>query len=428
MSKQYRAVVVGYGNRGKIYADFSLICPDKLAISAVVDPVDFKLAEAKATYGLSDDRLFHTFEEFRSSGIPCDLVINATMDQFHYETAMAILEDGYDMLLEKPIAPTKEQILDIQRLAEEKGARIFVCHVLRYTPFYKKVKELIASGELGDIMAVEMYEHVGKSHYLSSYDRGKWNREETCGSSFLLAKSCHDLDLMCWLNDASTPERVSSFGHRRRFIPEMAPDGATDYCCDCPHKVTCMYEAEHEYIDLDVMPFLVWNGFQKPLDEITDEEKRAYLRRDRYGKCAYKTDGDIVDRQNVIVDFANGSIGTFNLIGGTMGPGRNLHILGTTGEIEGKLEENKLIVRRYDPTVPWGYRAEEVVFHPEENTKFGGHNGGDRAIMEDVIHYLDGDRSSLSISTFVDSAYSHLCVFAADESRREGRVVEIEPF
>ncbi len=423
--KKYYAAVVGYGNRGQVYADYTLACPDEFGVAAVIDPNEFKLKEAQKKYSLTDNRLFTSFADFVKSGIEVDFVINATMDQLHYETAIEILKAGYDMLLEKPIVPDKQQLLDIKKLADEKGARVFVCHVLRYTPFYKTAKEIINSGVIGEVMAIEMYEHVGRSHYLASYDRGKWNSEEACGSSFMLAKSCHDLDLMCWLNNASAPTYVSSFGHRRQFIPEKAPEGSTEFCYQCPYENTCRYSATHEYIEQNIMPFLVWDRLNKPENEITEEEKREFLKKDIYGKCAYKTGGDIVDRQNAVVDFENGSIGTFNLIGGCTTAGRNLHIVGSCGEIEGKLEENKFVLRTYDPTRVNG-KEEIIELSPVNTVKHGGHSGGDYAIMNDLVRYLDGDRSSVSITSINDSVYGHLCVYAADESRRENKVIKIE--
>ena len=208
--KKLYAAIVGYGNRGQVYGDYSLQCPDEFGVAAVIDPKEFKLREAKERYGLSDERLFCDFASFLKSGIKCDFVINATMDQFHYETTMEILGAGYDLLVEKPIVPNEKELLDIKNLAEKKGVRVFVCHVLRYSPFYTKIKEILNSGVIGKIMTMEMNEHVCRQHYLASYDRGKWNSEDGCGSGFLLAKCCHDMDIMCWLNNASAPETVAS--------------------------------------------------------------------------------------------------------------------------------------------------------------------------------------------------------------------------
>ena len=419
------AVVVGYGNRGQVYADYALQEPEEFGIAAIVDPNEFKLQEAKVRYGLTDDRLFQDFDAFAKSGIACDFVINATMDQLHYETAMQILNAGYDMLMEKPIVANARELKEIEQLAKEKEAMVFVCHVLRYTPFYRKIKELLNAGAIGVVETMEMNEHVCLSHFVSSYVRGKWNSEKECGSGFILAKSCHDMDLMCWLNNASAPEKVASFGHRAKFIPENAPEGAAEFCYQCEHEKTCPYSAIDQYIDKDVAPFLVWDRLNKPLDEISMEEKQEFIKHDIYGKCVYTCGGDIVDRQNAIVTFANGSVATFNLVGGTMKPGRYLHIVGNLGEIEGLLEDDKFILRTYDKNERFG-KVEEIEVHPINKAKFGGHSGGDYMIMYDLIRYLNGDKSSVSITSIEDSVNGHMCIFSAEESRKTGNVVSIE--
>lgn len=423
--KKLWGVVVGYGNRGQVYADYSLDEPEEFGVAAIVDPNEFKLQEAKARYGLSDERLFRSFEEFTKSGIACDFVINATMDQQHYDTAIEILNAGYHMLMEKPIVPEAGQLRDIERLANEKQLNVFVCHVLRYTPFYSTIKKIINEGRIGKVMTIEMCEHVNLPHYLTSYVRGKWNSESKCGSGFLLAKSCHDLDLMCWINNETTPEEVVSMGNRAQFIPENAPEGATKFCYECPHKDTCLYNAQHLYLKKNVMPFLVWDRLNKPLDEITLEEKEEFLKHDIYGQCAYTCGGDIVDRQDAIVSFENGSVANFTLVAGSMKPSRRLHIVGTKGEIEGDVEENTFKITIPSDTVLFG-TSEDVEVHPINNAKFGGHNGGDYAIMHDLVRYFNGDKSSVSITSLEDSVYGHLCVFAAEQSRKTHSIVNIE--
>jgi len=422
--KKMRAAIVGYGNRGQVYADYSLDEPEELEIVAIVDPNDFKLQEAKTRYGLGDECLFRNIDEFVASGIPCDFVVNATMDQYHYETAMKILDAGFNMLMEKPVVPNAVQLREIERKTKEKGVQVFVCHVLRYTPFYRKIKEIINAGTIGSIMTMEMNEHVSRPHYLTSYVRGKWNSEEECGSGLILAKACHDLDLMCWLNNASAPQKVSSFGNRSHFIPENAPEGATEFCYQCPHEKTCHYSALDMYMEKDVMPFLVWDRLNRPFDEITEEEKMEFLKKDIYGKCAYTCGGDIVDRQNAMVSFANGSVASFNLVGGSTIGGRFIHIVGTKGEIEGVLESDEFTLRTLAREEFWG-KEEKIKLEPINNAKYGGHNGGDYAIMHDLVRYLNGDKSSVSITSIEDSINGHLCVYAAEQARRDFNVVDI---
>ena len=425
--KKLWTAIVGYGNRGQVYADYSLDCPEELGIAAIIDPNPFKLSEAKKRYNLTDEQLFTSYEEFEAKNVACDFVVNATMDQNHYETAMQILAGKHDMLMEKPIVPNAKELMDIKNLADKNGCKVFVCHVLRYTPYYRTIKKLILDGTIGDIMTMEMNEHVCIPHYLTSYTRGKWNSEEKCGSGFILAKCCHDLDLMCWLNNATEPDKIFSMGSRSQFIKAKKPEGATEFCYQCKHERDCQYSAIKYHIDTDAMPFLVWDSFNKPFDQITKEEKMEFLKTNIYGRCAYDDLGDIVDRQNVIVNFKDGSSCSFVLVGGATRAGRYIHIVGTLGEIEGQLEEDKFILRKY---IDGSYSgtAEEISVKDQivSNAKYGGHSGGDFAIMHDLVAYLNGDQSSVSITKLDDSINGHLCIFAAEQSRKSGELVSVD--
>ena len=180
--KKMKLAVVGYGNRGQVYADYSLDEPEELEVVAVIDPNEYKLKVAKERYKLSDGQVFTSFSEFLASGLEVDIVANATMEQLHYQTAVEILKYKHNMLIEKPIVAKKEELTEIYRLANENGCKVFVCHVLRYSPFYKSIKAMIDEGKLGEITSMEMNEHVWLPHYLSSYVRGKWRSEEECTS------------------------------------------------------------------------------------------------------------------------------------------------------------------------------------------------------------------------------------------------------
>lgn len=427
MQKKIWAVIVGFGNRGQVYGDYSLQQPDKFGVCGVVDVNEFKLLEAKKRYNLTDDKLYKSLDEFLSKKVKCDFIINSTMDQLHYKTAIKILSNGYNMLMEKPIVPNKKQLLNIKKVAEQNNCKVCVCHVLRYTPFYLTIKKLLKEGAIGEVMSIETNEHVCIAHYITSYVRGKWNSEEKCGSSFLLAKSCHDLDLLCWLNNETIPVEVSSFGDRAQFVKDKKPSVATNYCYQCPLKETCVYSAEVLYEKLNAMPFLTWDRLNKPLDEITASEKEKFLQSDIYGKCVYDINSDIVDRQNIIIKFKNGSIATFSLVGGTTKANRYIHIVGSKGEIEGKLEENKFILRHAGVDTLNG--KEEVIEVDKEiiiKARYGGHSGGDYAIMEDMVKYFNGDTSSLSITSLSDSVNGHLCVFGAEQSRRKNKNIKIK--
>ena len=422
--KKIKVALLGCGDRGCIYADYSLRNPDDMEVVAVTDISDLKREEARVRDGLPEDRAFGNVEAFIAAGIECDIVIDATMDKAHYPTAMALLAAKYNVLLEKPVCPNKEELLDIQRAAHENGCKVIVCHVLRYTPFYSAVKKILAEGKIGRVRSLEMTEHVGMAHFIDSFVRGKWNNEEECGSGLLLAKCCHDMDLMCWLAGESRPKYVTSLGFRENFAMDKAPEGATALCFDCPHEKTCNYSVVKIHLDRDTMPFQTWAGIGKPIDTITREEKIEYMKHSAYGKCAYNRGGDIVDNQNVIVSFENGSMGTLNLVGACAKAERYLHIVGTNGEIEGVFENNEFQLRVFTREGRrYGYDTE--VINTVEGSELGKHGGGDNEIMRHLVSYLRTGEQTLSLTSIDDSVEGHLCVYAAEMSRKEKRTIDL---
>lgn len=426
--KKLNAVLVGAGNRGCTYADYALECPNELAIIAVVEPNELRRKQACERYNVPEKNAFSSLETFLQENLTCDFVINATMDELHYETAREIMLAGYNMLLEKPIVADEAQLLELQKIALEKQVKVNICHVLRYTPFFKTIKTLIDKGVIGKIMTMELNEHVWIAHFLDSYVRGKWNRKEKCGSGFLLAKSCHDTDLMCWLNNTTRPKKVFSFGSRSQFIPANAPEEATEFCYNCPHNEKCLYSAQKVHLEFDSMPFQTWSELNKPLSKITLQEKEDYLKYSDYGRCAYNSGGDINDRQCVSVEFENGSIASFTMLGGSSKAGRSIHICGTEGEIEGFVEDGFFLLRTMD-------RSEGVFQYIEKkidvskdvhiSAEYGGHAGGDYAIMYELVRYFNGDNSSVSITNINDSINGHRVVYAAEKSVELGQCVSL---
>ena len=418
--------VLGCGDRGNVYASYALSAPEEAEVVAVIDTDEVALKTTGDKYNLGADRRFHCLDDFLAAKIACDTVINATMDASHYNTTKKLIAAGYDQLLEKPIVNNREQLLELKRLAEEKGVSVLICHVLRYTPFYRSIKKLINEGRIGNVLTLEMNEHVGTVHFADSFIRGKWSDETVCGSGLLLQKCCHDLDLMCWLNNFSVPEAVSSFGKRANFTEDHAPSDATEFCYQCPHNETCLYDARKIHLELDWFYFQTWRGINKPLEEITLEEKEQYLRTSDYGRCVYKLKRQLVDRQMVTVQFKNGSLGTLNVVGGCTVAGREIGIVGTRGEIKGRLEDNRFTLYEY---VHNGDLYEIKTTTTDVSAALGEnarHSNGDVCLMHDYVRYLNGDRSSISITSIEDSVNGHICVYAAEKSRKERSIVSID--
>lgn len=431
--KKVKAVLVGAGNRGQVYCDYSLSEKDELEIVAVVEPNAIRNKECCEKFGISQDMSFDNLDAFLERKVKCDFVVDATMDEFHYESAMKLINAGYNLILEKPVTHSFDELNDIWQAAKKNNVNILVCHVLRYTPYYRTIKEFINDGKIGNIVSMEMNEHVWNGHFLDSFVRGKWNSEKVCGSGLLLAKCCHDTDLMCWLNNSTVPEDVSSFGSRAQFIPENAPKDSTEFCYNCPHNDTCIYSAQKVHLEKDLMPFQTWRGINKPWQEITKEEKAEFLKHDVYGKCAYKTGGDIVDRQVVTVQYKNGSIATLNMIGGCSMEDRWIHIVGTKGEIKGNISQGKFTYVRFDRSGDnYGPVAEEIDVASQirlnRNSWYGGHGGGDYALMHDAVRFFAGESNSVSITKIDDSIYGHVIVYAAEESRKTHRIVKINEY
>ncbi|MBE6644074.1 MAG: Gfo/Idh/MocA family oxidoreductase [Ruminococcaceae bacterium] len=419
--KTLKVACVGAGNRGIIYSNFAIKFPERMKVVAVVDPNELHRTEFAKTHEIPKEMQFASVEEFVAKRPECDLVINATIDNIHCEISKPLLLAGYDVLMEKPITANVKELLNIRDTAINSGRNLFVCHVLRYTPFYKGIKERIIAGDIGKITSVNMTEHVGVSHYVESYVVGKWRSEEECGSPFLLAKSCHDLDMMCWLNNASAPEKVASFADRKIFIPENAPEGATETCHTCPHENTCKYSVTNIFNGKSGTWKRIIHDVDKPVDKITQEDINEQLKKSSYGRCVYEAK-DLVDRQNVILKFENGSVGTFDLIGATSKGNRFIRIVGEDGEIFGTHGENRYTVRRYDFK---NKRYEDKEYDVSVDAA-DEHLGGDTGMMGAMCNYLNGDRSDVSITDIHDSVNGHLCVYAAEKSRKTDLVINLK--
>lgn len=422
-----KIVVVGCGDRATVYCHEGFDNLKSIEIVACVDPNPERLKYMRENFGVRADMCFNCIEDVLQLGKIADAVINGTMDTLHLETAVPFLEQGYHMLLEKPLVNNKKDLLYLKSVAEKNHVKLMTCHVLRYAPFYRKGKEIVASGKIGKIQSICTSERVGAYHSSVSYLRGKWNSEKECGSSLLLAKCCHDLDLICWLNNAATPTEVFSNGDRTYFNEANAPEGSGTRCLiDCPQQIRdkCIYEAEAMYIKNTVLPWYPWQCTGKNYEDVTTEEKYTSLKTDNpHGRCIFKCGGDLLDHQNVLVRFDNGSTANHMLVLGAMKPTRTIFVSGTEGEIEGD-PSGELVLRKFDKTTD--FFTEEKVSFEDKQGETGGHYGGDRGLIADFINYVNGKKPSASCTDIEDSINGHLCVFAADESVKENKFIAID--
>lgn len=397
--------LLGAGNRGKVYADYLLSHPQAGRLVALAEPNPARRSQVALAHGISDSGLFRDWRELLSSRLADGLII-ATPDREHVEPALAALQLGYTVLLEKPLAPTLSELL---RLAAAPGLeRLAVAHVLRYTDFFGTVAQILNSGQIGELIAIEHHEDVGYWHFAHSYVRGNW-RHEADSSPFILAKACHDLDLLRWY--AGRPAtRAVGFGELRYFKPASRPAGAPERCSDgCPAAPACPFEAQNFYLSFPEEP--VW-----PASVISDQPTRAAraeaLRTGPYGKCVFGGDNDVPDHYSATIEFGE-VLAQLSVSAFTPRNTRQVRFLGTKGNLSGDLEAAWLEVTPYGKT-PQRYQT-------------GGqgqrHGGGDNGLMADFLARLQ--TGAPSPTGFWAALESHLLALALEESRHSGRVIEL---
>ena len=423
MREPFTVAICGCGSRGlDAYAPFQTAHPEQMKIVAGADPRPERLEKLRQLYGVSPDRCFASDEQLFSQPRLADAVIIATMDKTHVKNALAALDKGYHVLLEKPISPDLAACLALRERARRTGRAVVVCHVLRYTRFYGTLHALLDRGEIGRLLTIEASENIGWWHFAHSFVRGNWRRQDET-SPMILQKCCHDMDIFRWLAGRRCLA-VQSFGCLDFFRPENAPAGAAARCMDCPAREGCRYDAERLYIS-DPHCGIEHIGPQWPVDVVatdpTPEKIRAALRTGPYGRCVFRCDNDVADHQTVNLLFEGGLTATFTVSAFTDTIHRTVKLTGTQGEIWGDMGENTLTLR------PFGGAA-RVIDLKEEGGEFSGHGGGDFGLLHGFFQTLaaGGDQALTGIEASVES---HVMALAAERSRLAGgKTVELAAF
>lgn len=424
MSQPVTFAICGCGARGlEAYAPYQLTHPEEMKVVAGADVRPERLELLQKRFGVPAGMCFPSDEALLAQPRLADVMIVSTQDRQHVDAALKALDKGYHILLEKPISPDLDQCRALQKKAHETGRLVVVCHVLRYTRFYAALEDLLRRGAVGKVETIDAIEHVAYWHQAHSFVRGNWrNSNET--SPMILQKSCHDMDILRWL--AGEPcLKVQSFGSLDYFKAENAPEGAALRCLDgCACKDACPYDAEKIYVT-DPRTGIRGRGRGWPCGVLAsepDEEKiYAALRTGPYGRCVFHCDNNVVDHQTVNLEFANHIHATFTMTAFTQDCHRTIKVTGTLGEIEGDMEKNALILRRFG-------RPEETIDLSEEGGQFSGHGGGDFGLMASFCRLMAEDGADAL--TGVDaSVESHVMALAAEASRLDGgRTITLAEF
>ena len=412
--------VLGCGSRGNIYAGAMLSKKDKFRITAFCDINADKLRLAKDKYGIDENCLYSDEQEFFSEK-RSDVLVIATQDKDHVRQCLRALELGYDVLMEKPISPVREDLEKLLNAYKKTDRTVMVCHVLRYAPAFRKIKELLNGGVIGRLIRLESIEQVAYWHQAHSFVRGNWrNSEQT--SPMIMQKCCHDFDLIQYYV-GSKCDSVYSVGDLAFFKKENAPPDSAERCADCKYSDSCIYSAENLYVKRfketgckTVWPFDVVD-LTRP---ITEDSLRNAYKTGNYGRCVFRCDNNVVDNQAVVMKFSNGVKATLTMTAFTANMGRIMTFHGTHGEIELNESQGYIRVSEFGKEER-RISIEDLMKSVEKETM--AHGGGDALIVDTFYNAIEGIAKS---DTDLDkSVESHLIALAAEESRMVGAEVKV---
>ncbi len=410
--------VVGGGLRGLTYARRAHATGAGRVV-AVAEPDPARRAAFAAEFGIAPDQAHPGWKELAAAGRVADAAVIATHDRLHTDPAITLADLGYHILLEKPMATEEREAVLIADAASRNGIMLAVCHVLRYTPYTRMIKELLDEGRIGRLVSVQHLEPVGWWHQAHSFVRGHWRRQDT-SAPMLLAKACHDVDWLVHLF-GRPPARVSSFGSLSHFRPEERPATAADRCVDCPLEPSCPYSAPRLYLGcLGDEDSEFW-----PLSAVTqgrtEEEVLRALRTGPYGRCVYACDNDVVDHQEVVMEFDDGATCSFTMSAFTPMEHRRTRLFGTHGYLDGDGHELRVVDFRTG--------TEEIIATEGATgpSAADGHGGGDEGLVDAFLAAVASGDPALLRSEAAESLMTHRVVWAAERARLTGTVVSLTP-
>ncbi len=418
MTGPYRVIVIGAGNRGKTYADLMLAHPEKFKVVAVAEPIDDRRNYFAKTFNIPEENCCKDWQTLLAKGKIADVAVIATMDRDHFAPATQAINLGYHLLLEKPISPIPSESIRLAQLAREKNVHVLVCHVLRFTPFFVRMKQLIDDDAVGEVQSIIHSEFVGNVHQSHSFVRGNWGNSDK-SSPMILQKSCHDMDILQWLVGREC-KYVQSFGSLSYFCEKNKPEGAADRCIDCkvrddcPYNAIPLYPAEEGWFPSAASKKIV--PTQEDIDRVLAETD--------YGRCVFSCDNNVVDHQVVNLEFEGGLTVAFTMAAFNKG-GREIRIMGTKGELTARMSDDHMQLYRFD--------TKETTEVPIEDAQAGdnisnGHGGGDEGIVNALYSLLSGTYHGNNICDAMRSAENHIIAYAAEESRRTHKTIDMDEF
>lgn len=412
MNKIFTVAIIGVGARGAdAYGWLIHEAKDKFNIVSLCDLRQERLDRFSKEFEVPVNACFTDEKEFFKEK-RADILLIATPDDHHVKHCLKGFALGYDIMMEKPITDNKEECDAVLAAQKKAGKKALVCHVLRYAPAFLKTAELLDGGEIGKLVAINALERVGFAHQTHSYVRGNWRTTKTA-APMILAKCCHDLDLLQFY--AKSPcKSVSSVGDLVYFKEENAPEGSAARCMDCQYADTCASSAKLHYLNH-------WETLGKPEDRwpfniicnapVTKEKLLKAVTEGPYGRCVFRCDNDVVDHQFTQMTFENGVKASLLMTAYTALGGRRIHFHGTKGELVLDEMENTIRLHKY------GQDA-EIIPLANLNEKGYGHGGGDAGLVNKLYDVMSGNETAAT--SLEASVESHLMGICAEQSRLQG--------
>ena len=405
--------IIGAGCRGMYaYVPYLLENPHLGKIVAIAESNEIKRNLFKEMYKIEDEYVFENYTDLLNKDKMADAIIIATNDDKHFEPAKTALEKGYHILLEKPMSNKLDEIVKLKELSNKYYEQVFmICHVLRYTPFFTELKKIIDSKELGELVSIQHNENIGYWHFAHSFTRGNW-RDSNETSPLMLAKSCHDLDILLWLTGQKCTH-IASFGNLFHMRERNHTENMANKCVDCNLVNTCPYSAKKIYLEDNKLVASLNAVHTNP----SKENLEKAITDGAYGRCVYKCDNNTVDHMVSILEFENGITATFNLSAYTKECTRTIKLMFTHGEVGGNHMKNIIDVHRFGD-------EHHIVIYPKVNKS--GHGGGDFSLINDFIMAIRGvGERKTDLYKSIDS---HILAFAAEYSRLNHQTVNMNDF
>lgn len=402
-------VQVGCGVRGfEMFA--RPLVQDFEDVAELVGLCDINIKRAQLTVQKigRDIPVFTDFDEMMETVKP-DTVLVATIDREHDTYVIKALKAGCDVICEKPLTTTPEKARNIQKAEQESGKKVTVTFNLRFHPFFKRIKEIVASGIVGDVYSVN-YEWMLDTVHGASYFR-RWHSERDNSGSLMIHKSTHHFDIANWILEQD-PVEVNAVG-ARRFYGSNATEERGERCLTCQYKEKCRFFCD------------ILNDRELKEFYYNCEGEDGYIR----DRCLYSDKIDIEDTVNLTVRYSGGTLMNYMLVAHCPYEGLRIVLNGS----KGRLEISKVLARKanfnpeIDNYIKFYNRQGEVVDIEAEGEIKTGHGGADNRLRESLFRGHEEE----PLGQMADTRAGLMSIgigMAANLSMKENRRVYLKEF